>query len=339
MTMQSTQTYSAGQVLTADSLGKHVTEATPTAFEANCSIAGFDLTSIGELAFADEGAASAGGRIRRNGVNLEWHNGTASGRIFFAGGVDVPVADGGTGLSSGTSGGVPYFSASTTMASSAALAANQIVLGGGAGAAPATLGGLGTTTTLLHGNAAGAPTFGAVVLTTDVSGQLPMANGGTGANLVDPNADRILFWDDSEGAIGFLTASTGLTITATNMTASGFNVAAGSFSVTAGASGSQSVTGLSFTPKAGIFIAARGGGADGASWGVSTGSQAPVLRDQSDDTNFRFGDANHIFSVANNAVGVYQVGQWTSWDSGGFTWSNSAGGGGYALTVSYLVMG
>jgi hypothetical protein len=30
-----------------------------------------------------------------------------------------------------------------------------------------------------HGNAAGAPTFGAVVLTTDVSGILPGANGGT----------------------------------------------------------------------------------------------------------------------------------------------------------------
>lgn len=50
----------------------------------------------------------------------------------------LPVAGGGTGLSSGTSGGVPYFNSSSTMASSAALAANALVLGGGAGAAPAT---------------------------------------------------------------------------------------------------------------------------------------------------------------------------------------------------------
>lgn len=50
----------------------------------------------------------------------------------------LAVANGGTGLSSGTSGGIPYFSGSTTMASSAALAANAIVLGGGAGVAPAT---------------------------------------------------------------------------------------------------------------------------------------------------------------------------------------------------------
>jgi hypothetical protein len=37
----------------------------------------------------------------------------------------------------------------------------------------------GTTTTVLHGNAAGAPTFGAVSLTADVTSTLPVANGGT----------------------------------------------------------------------------------------------------------------------------------------------------------------
>jgi hypothetical protein len=83
--------------------------------------------------------------------------------IYRAGGTDIPVTDGGTGLSAGTSGGIPYFSSTTTIASSALLAANQLVIGGGAGATPATLGSLGTTSTLLHGNAGGAPTFGAVV--------------------------------------------------------------------------------------------------------------------------------------------------------------------------------
>lgn len=53
-------------------------------------------------------------------------------------GTDLAVADGGTGLSSGTSGGIPYFSSATAMASSAALAANAIVIGGGAGVAPST---------------------------------------------------------------------------------------------------------------------------------------------------------------------------------------------------------
>jgi len=48
------------------------------------------------------------------------------------------VAGGGTGLTSGTSGGVLYYSATGTLASSAALAANALVIGGGAGAAPST---------------------------------------------------------------------------------------------------------------------------------------------------------------------------------------------------------
>jgi hypothetical protein len=61
-----------------------------------------------------------------------------------------------------TSGGIPYFSSTSAMASSALLAANQIVFGGGAGVAPATGLGLGTTTTLLHGNAAGLPTWASV---------------------------------------------------------------------------------------------------------------------------------------------------------------------------------
>lgn len=82
----------------------------------------------------------------------------------------------------GTSGGIPYFSSASAWASSGALTANRIVLGGGAGAAPTILGSLGTTTTVLHGNAGGAPSFSAVVLTTDVSGILPVANGGTGVD-------------------------------------------------------------------------------------------------------------------------------------------------------------
>lgn len=97
-----------------------------------------------------------------------------------------PVTTSGTlGLTvTGTSGGVPYFDTTSTIKSSSALAANRIVLGGGAGAAPATLASLGTTTTVLHGNAAGAPTFGAVDLANDVTGNLTVThlNGGTGAS-------------------------------------------------------------------------------------------------------------------------------------------------------------
>ena len=50
----------------------------------------------------------------------------------------LAVANGGTGLTSGTSGGVLYYSATGTLASSAALASNALVIGGGAGVAPST---------------------------------------------------------------------------------------------------------------------------------------------------------------------------------------------------------
>lgn len=52
---------------------------------------------------------------------------------------------------------------------------------------------------------------------TDVA----LADGGTGASLTDPNADRIMFWDDSAGAVTWLTPGTNLSITGTTLDASG----------------------------------------------------------------------------------------------------------------------
>lgn len=60
---------------------------------------------------------------------------------------------------------------------------------------------------------------------TDVA----LADGGTGASLSDPNADRILFWDDSAGQVTWLTAGSNLTITSTTIDASGTGTAAMSF--------------------------------------------------------------------------------------------------------------
>jgi len=99
----------------------------------------------------------------------------------------LPVGNGGTGQASNlTQYGIVYGSSTTAMATSAA----------------------GTTTQVLHGNASGAPTFGAVSLTADVSGTLPAANGGTGVTTAPAEAARIMGYTS--------TATAGATTTLTN---------------------------------------------------------------------------------------------------------------------------
>lgn len=127
-----------------------------------------------------------------------------------------PVSLGGTGLSSGTSGGVLGFTATGTIASSGALTQHAIVLGGGAGATPSVLGSLGTTTTVLHGNAAGDPSFSAVSLTSDVSGTLPVANGGTGVTTSTGSGSTVLSNTPTLVA-PVLGAATGTSVTVTGV--------------------------------------------------------------------------------------------------------------------------
>jgi len=74
----------------------------------------------------------------------------------------LPVVNGGTGLTAGTSGGVLAYTASGTLASSGVLAQYGVVLGGGAGAVPTSTA-VGTATHVLTSNGSGvAPTFQAL---------------------------------------------------------------------------------------------------------------------------------------------------------------------------------
>jgi len=61
--------------------------------------------------------------------------------------------------------------------SGTALSGSSIIISNGSAIVQ---GAAGTATQVLHGNAAGAPTYSAVTLTTDVTGTLPVGNGGTG---------------------------------------------------------------------------------------------------------------------------------------------------------------
>lgn len=82
----------------------------------------------------------------------------------------------------------------------------------------------------------GTPT-GALITSASITagwtGTLSLARGGTAAALVDPNADTLMGWDDTDGAIKFLTIGTGLTYTHATHTLSS------SASTTAGGSDTQ----------------------------------------------------------------------------------------------------
>lgn len=119
------------------------------------------------------------------------------------------VGGGGTGLTTGTSGGVPYFSSTTTMASSARLTLNGIVLGGGAGAAPVSMTGtsggvpyfnsgttvassgtLGSSALVLGGGAGSAPT---------TASQWTINGGG---QILEDNANASVIPGAITGAVG-----------------------------------------------------------------------------------------------------------------------------------------
>lgn len=81
-----------------------------------------------------------------------------------------------------------------------------------------------TTGLLKHTVAAGVSTPATAVAGTDYYNpggtDVALADGGTGASLADPGVDRILFWDNSLGAVTWLEVGSGLSITGTVLTAS-----------------------------------------------------------------------------------------------------------------------
>lgn len=93
-------------------------------------------------------------------------------------------------------------------------------------------------------------------INTATTGTLTIGRGGTGAALTDPGADRILFWDDSDGESDWLELGSGLTISGNTLTGSSVEVYASSGTFTAPAG----VTRVFVTMVAG----GGGGGRDNA---------------------------------------------------------------------------
>ena len=76
-------------------------------------------------------------------------------------GSTVPVSSGGTGIDSGTSGGILAFTGPSTIASTVLLPLHALIVGGGAGGAPSPLG-VGADGQVLLGNTSAAPAWGTV---------------------------------------------------------------------------------------------------------------------------------------------------------------------------------
>ncbi len=80
--------------------------------------------------------------------------------------------------------------------------------------------GPGTIHTVLHGNASGAPSYGPVDLTIDVTGILPAANGGAGTT-------NGILQANGSGTIGVVTVGAGCTYIATTLSCPGTGTAPG----------------------------------------------------------------------------------------------------------------
>ena len=109
----------------------------------------------------------------------------------------LPVANGGTGqTSSFTQYGIVYAPTTTTLGNT----------------------GAGTTTTVLHGNASGAPTYGAVHLVNDTTSTLSIARGGTGFTAAGAALGALMSYSQINIAAGSsttLTTGNGFTVNLT----------------------------------------------------------------------------------------------------------------------------
>ena len=184
--------------------------------------------------------------------------------LSYALSTPVSTSSGGTGNTSYTTGDLLYASGTTTLSKLSDVAVGNALISGGVGAAPsygkvdvtaATTGatnhavqigsstgtlsslGLGTSTTVLHGNATGNPTFSSVVLTTDVSGTLPVASGGTGTTSL--NTYNILIGEGT-GVVQFASpGNTGIPLVSTGSTS---NPTFGTALVLGGGTGNTTLT-------------------------------------------------------------------------------------------------
>jgi len=143
---------------------------------------------------------------------------------------------------------------------------------------------------------------------------LSLANGGTGASLVDPNADRIFFWDDSAGATTFLTVGSGLAISGTTLSSTDAGGTVTSVNVSGGTTGLTTsggpVTTSGTITLAGTLAVANGG--TGVTSSTGTGSVVlstnPTFAGLTTTADMNFGDSDKANFGASNDLQIYHDG-------------------------------
>ena len=171
---------------------------------SNCQIEKFYLiNNTGTGAKTVKNTSGTGITVPAGKATLVYNDGTnvVDAASYFTSltlGSALPVASGGTGLTAGTSGGIPAYTASGTLTSSGVLAQYGVVIGGGAGAVPTSTA-VGASTHVLTSNGSGvAPTFQAPASSGTVTAvSVASTNGFAGTS--------------SGGATPALTLSTSIT--------------------------------------------------------------------------------------------------------------------------------
>lgn len=159
----------ASNFLTSIGTNGAVTQAQPAFTDLTGSLTvaqgGTGITSyaVGDILYASAGTTlskladvATGNALISGGVTTAPSWGKIGLTTHVSG--TLAVGNGGTGLASGTSGGVLAFTATNTLASSGLLTANGVVLGGGAGVVPTSTA-AGTNGQVLMGVTSSAPTF------------------------------------------------------------------------------------------------------------------------------------------------------------------------------------
>lgn len=238
---------------------------------------------------------------------------TATGLFARINGSSVNISTGGSpsilfpATVSGTtnSGGMPYFSNSTTMSSTAVLGAGLLVKGGGAGVAPSTftLGGGCTfatpNITCSAGSLSGA-TLAANVLNTSITGVGVLASGSTGAgftlNLATSTVSGVLPQANSPALTGDVTKPSGSSTTSSVLTGD-VTKSGGSTATTVAKIGGTSVGTPTGTAGTAVVLGTN------ANITTPTIAQPIINGDTSAATNAAVGQVGEVLAANNTLVG------------------------------------